>query len=437
MRRGRGTIELSTALMLAAVVVVLALIQTLPLVGRDRVASADKTRVETWAWNTAAKSLMGLVPDFAARRPDVEMDVKMSGTAMQSRFLLAMSSGRGAPDIMQLQEREAGKYTKTGRLADFTPWAAKYERDFPASFWQSCVEDGKVLAVPWDIAPCAVFYKRWIFERHGIDPDRIETWDDLIAAGRIVVAKSNGQTKMFPLAANGLGFPFQMLMQQNGGGFFDARGRLIFDSPANRETLELIRRLLDSGVCSPISTGQEAKVSYNDDSIACYPAAVWNMIDMKEASKSRSGQWGVFRLPAFRAGGLRNSNNGGSVLVVPAQSRSVEAASAFIEYSMCSVEAQLKQYETCGLFPAFLPAQRDPRFDQPDPFFKDQHVAKLFAQDFDCVPALVRTRDWDEAEQYINGTLYDWARTRQDPATYLRETTATLGKRLGREVAPR
>ena len=433
--RRAAAIDASTALVLAAVVVVLCLIATLPYVGRQRAARAGVARVEIWAWNIAAKSLAELAPSFEAAHPSVELDVKMSGTAMQSRFLLAMASNRGAPDVMQLQEREAGKYTATRRLADLTPWAAKYERDFPTSFWQSCVDDGKVYAVPWDVAPCAVFYKRWIFDRYGIDPALIETWDDLVAAGAKILAASKGETKLMPLAPNGLSVPFQTLMQQNGGGIFDARGRIIFDSPANLETLELIRRMLDSGTCSPISTGQEMKVSYNDDSIACYPVAVWNMIDMKEASKSHAGQWGVFRLPAFRPGGLRNSNQGGSVLVVPAQSAHGPQAEAFIEQAVCTVDGALQQWQHWSLFPAYLPALRDPRFDVPDPFFGGQHVATLFARDIDRVPPLTRTADWDEAEQYVGRTLYDWARTRQDSAAYLRETARGLGERLRRDVA--
>ncbi|RYG74159.1 extracellular solute-binding protein, partial [bacterium] len=181
---------------------------------------------------------------------------------------------------------------------------------------------------------------------------------------------------------------------------------------------------------------QEANVSYTDESIACYPVGSWNIANIRKSGANRAGEWGVFRLPAFRAGGLRNSNQGGSVLVVPEQSQAVEGASKFVEYALCTVDAQLKQFDAYGLFPAFIPAQRDPRFDRPDPFFGGQHVAKLFTQDFDRVPGLVRTRDWAEAETLIGGLLYDWDRERQDSATWLRRTSKLLSDRLGRELAP-
>jgi ABC-type glycerol-3-phosphate transport system substrate-binding protein len=239
-----------------------------------------------------------------------------------------------------------------------------------------------------------------------------------------------------PMGLNGLGQPFQILMLQAGGGIFNAKGEIIFDSPQNRAALQTVRKLLDSGICASIGTAAgELQVSYNSDSIATYPGAVWMMADMKDSAKSTAGQWGIFRLPALFPGGIRTSNQGGSVLVVPAQSKLVEQASAFVEYSVCTVEGQLKQYEM-GLFPGYIPAQKDPRFiNATDPFFGNQRVAQLFAQDFEKLPVLVRTRDWDEAEQLINRTLYDWALTREDDAAYLKRVARTLSERLARKLA--
>ncbi len=420
----------------------------LPHMGANATSIDGRQHVEVWGWNIAGASLTALAPAFESSHPDTDIVVKVSGTSMQSRFLLSMSSGRGAPDISQLQEREAGKFTRTGKLTDFTPWAMKYKNDFPASFWQSCVVDNRVYAIPWDIAPCGVFYKRWIFDKYGIDPEKIETWDDYIEAGRQIVIKSGGKTRLQPLASNGLKDPFQIFMQQGGGGIFNEAGEIIFDNALNFRALEQVRKLLEAkvdveidghmttlAICSPIVSIEELQVAYADDSVAAFPGAVWMMQNMKESSKSHAGEWGVFRLPAQERGGLRQSNQGGSVLVVPAQSQHGQRASEFVEYSLCTVDAQLQQYREWGLFPAYLPALRDPRFDQPDPFFGNQHVSTLFAKDFEKLTPMTRTRDWDEAENYIGQTLYAWASERQDSQTYLRETAAALSRRLGRPLA--
>jgi lactose/L-arabinose transport system substrate-binding protein len=431
-RRGQALGILVAALVVGYVV----LISVLPRVGLPR--STDGRRiVEVWGWNIAAMSLDSLTPAFEQANPEVDVQVKMSGANLQSRFLLSLAGGHGAPDVSQLQEREAGKYTATGTLRDLTPWAAKYEKDFPRSFWATAVEDGKVYAIPWDIAPCAVFYKRWIFEQHQIDPDAIQTWDDFIAAGRLLRERSGGRTWMMPLAIGSLKDPFQMLMQQNGGGVFDEQGRLMLSHPRNVEALELIRKLLDSGICLSLSDQNEMLASYNGDSVATYPGASWMMLNMKDTATSTAGRWGVFRLPAYRPGGIRNSNQGGSVLIIPAQSEVGADAEKFVEYALCTVDAQLQQFKQFGLFPAFLPAHADPRFDEPDPFFGNQHVATLFAEDFEKLQPMNRTRDWDEAERFIGSNLSRWATQRLESEAFLREVERSLARRLGREIAPR
>jgi len=91
--------------------------------------------VTVWSWNIAAASLKKLVPPFNEIYPNVTVDVNMTGTNLQSRFLLSLSAGVGAPDISQLQLAEAQRYVRTGRMTDLTPVAQRYEKDFPASFW--------------------------------------------------------------------------------------------------------------------------------------------------------------------------------------------------------------------------------------------------------------------------------------------------------------
>ena len=434
MDREEAFAKLRSIGLIAAIVGVLAAITILPRVGRQEVADG-KTHVEVWGWNVAGEALGLVKPGFEQAHPDVTVDIKVVGTAMQSRFLLSLSTGRGAPDLMQLQEREASKYTNTGRLADLTAWAAKYQKDFPPSFWQSCVaDDGKVNAIPWDIGPCAVFYKRWIFTKYGIDPATIETWADFLAAGKRVYDQSGGKTRMFALAPNATRDTFIMLMQQNGGGVFNAKGEVTLDSPQNLEALQLVRTMLSSGYAASLGTGDEVKMSYVDDSVAAYPGAVWNLNFIKDTATKSAGQWGVFRLPAFRPGGLRTSNSGGSVLIIPASTDAQRPAEQFMEQSLCTVDGQLNQWAK-GLYPAYLPATADPRFDTGDEYFGGQHVAKLFAQDFEKLTPLVRTRDWNEGEQIIGTALQNWALNNEDSATCLRETAKLMSSRLGRPLA--
>lgn len=418
--------------------VVIVVVTYLPRVGQANEAEDGRRIIDVWSWNIAAMALDAVSPEFEAEHPELDVRVERNGTLLQSRLLLSLAGRTGAPDISQLQEREAAKFTTTGRLVDLTEMASQYEEDFPAAFWQSVVVDNRVYGVPWDLGPVAVYYKRWIFDKYGLDPTMIETWDDFIAMGRELLERSDGEVKMMPLGLSTMHEPFQILMQQNGGGVFDAQGRIILHSPRNAEALAILGKLLDSGICAPITSAQEIQASFGTDTVATYPGAVWLMQNIKDYTPTeRHGEWGIFRLLAQRPGGLRTSNLGGSVLVIPEQGdRDPAAAFAFVEYALCTVPGQIEQFKKFGLFPAYLPAHDHPFFEQPDPFFGGQHVNQLFARDIDQIPPLTRTADWMLAERLLFRSLARYATERPDEATFLRNLAEALARDTGRELAP-
>ncbi|HQM34168.1 MAG TPA: extracellular solute-binding protein, partial [Candidatus Hydrogenedentes bacterium] len=167
----------------------------------------QRVSVEVWSWNIAAGSLMALVPEFERQHPGIEIRIDMTGAQMQSRFLLSLIAGVGAPGISQLQLVDAPKFAPSGALMDLTDRAAPYANAFSPSFWENCLHEGRVYAIPWDMGPCAVFYKRDLFARYGIEPESIETWADYVAAGKRMAEASDGQTRMLALSVSGL-FPF-------------------------------------------------------------------------------------------------------------------------------------------------------------------------------------------------------------------------------------
>jgi lactose/L-arabinose transport system substrate-binding protein len=399
-----------------------------------------KGRVTAWSWNIAAKSLKSLLPAFNQRYPGVEVNVDMNGANVQTRLLLSLSSGRGAPDIAQLQNYEAPRYTATGRFTDLTAVAKKYEHDFPPATWANCLHDGKIYAIPWDIGPCAVFYKRDLFAKYQIDPEKIETWDDFIAAGKVLLQKSGGKTKMLPLSPGNLNLFYEILLQQVDGQVFDGQARIAIASDKSRRCVELMKQMLDAGICANVDEfTQEWFAGLNNDFIATYPGAVWLGGSIKDSAGEYGGkktEWGVFKLPAMDRGGLRTSNRGGSVLAIPDQCPNKEAAWAFIEYALCTREGQVAQYANFDLFPGYLPALKDPFFEQPDPFYGGQQVRALFADRVTDVPVLIRTPNWVEAINYAGQAFTRWAFTKEDTREMLDALSTKLERRFGADRSP-
>jgi len=394
--------------------------------------------IDVWAWNIAAGSLQKLLPLFNEKYPNIKVNISKTGWQVQSRLLLSLSAGVGAPDITQLLMTETQRYTFTGQLMDLTSVAGQYEKDFVPSNWQNCLYEGKVCAIPWDFGPCAVFYKRHIFERYGIDPNKIETWDDYIQTGKVIFEKSNGKTKMFHLSTGMLFEMYLILIQQNGGQVFDDQGRVAVNSAKSLKVIDLLKQMLESGVTvnDPLYTHAHY-ASLRGETVATYPMAAWWGGTTKDYAPETAGDWGIFRLPALEPGGLRASSSGGSVLVIPDQCKNKEAVWAFVDFALCNTRAQILQYKNFDLFPAWLPAYQDPFFDESDPFFGGQKVRRLFAQDIEKIPPLYRTKDWPEAQAYLAQALTGWAsRGMGAPEKMLTELEQKLCRRLNRERAP-
>jgi lactose/L-arabinose transport system substrate-binding protein len=396
--------------------------------------------ISVWSWNIAAQALRNLTPAYNKEYPGVHVDVEMTGSRQQTRFMLALAAGVGAPDISQLQNTDSPHYMATDQLADLTAVASKYQSDFPPSVWRLCTQDGRVYAIPWDIGPCAVFYKRDLFKKYGVDPNKIDTWDDYIAAGRTILSKSGGRTKMMTLGENDIESFYEVLLQENGGQIFDANGDIAIDSPQARQALDVIRRIRQSGIYSDVAAYSAEWLSgFSDDTIASYPGAFWLGGTIKDSvgKGPGAGDWGVFRLPALTPGGLHVANWGGSVLVIPAQCPNKQAAWSFIQYALCTRQGQLTQYRTEDLFPSFLPALKSADVDARDPFFAGQQVGRLFATDVTKIQTLNRTGTWAEATGYVSQDLSHWGATGMPPdEPFLSNLADKMHRRLQTPIAP-
>lgn len=394
--------------------------------------------IEVWSWNIAAASLKNLIPMFNEKYPHVNVRVNQNGTNMQSRFLLSLAAGVGAPDVMQLQVRETPRYSMTGRLTDLTEIAKKYEHDFPPSFWRDVTHDGRVYGIPWDIGPGGVFYKRSLFKKYGIDPLSIETWDDYIEAGKKILKESGGETKMLCMPHGVMVELFEPLLQQLGGQIFDEEGRLAVYSAESLKVLDLFRRILDAGIGANINYfTHEHLASLQSDSVATYPYGAWFGGTIRDYADATAGDWGVFRMPAFEPGGLRATNFGGSSLVIPDQCKHKEAAWRFIEFALCTVEAQIEQFRAFDLYPAFLPAHDEPFFDEPEAFYGGQKTRRQFSLDILKIPVMYRSAHLMEAERYINQTFSRWVGDgMQNTEQMLADMEQSMNRRMGCGISP-
>ena len=99
------------------------------------------------------------------------------------------------------------QYAIKGNLLDITDKTSGYEDFYNPGPWSSVQIDGKVYALPIDAGPMAFFYNKEIFDKAGVDGEKIKTWDDYYEAAKKIHA---------------LGDEYYITSDSGDAGFFDS-----------------------------------------------------------------------------------------------------------------------------------------------------------------------------------------------------------------------
>jgi lactose/L-arabinose transport system substrate-binding protein len=373
----------------------------------------DPNTITVWSWNTAAKALKQLVPDFNKVYPNIKVNVvEIPYNEANAKYKTAVSTGVGFPDVMDTEGPVTPGYISSGALLDITSLAGKYQNDYVSYKWAEVTKDGKVYGLPWDSAPVGTFYRRDIFSAAGVNPDSIKTWDDYIAAGKKVAKDTNGDGKVdqymtLMSSKQDVGDIFQTLLCEYGGSEYDTAGNATFNSPQATQAATLMKKIIDSGIASNV--GWWTPEMYNgikNGTIASLTTGVWMGGQIKDTAPALSGQWGVMPVPAVATGGVRSAVRGGSNLAITAKSKKADKAWKFIEFALANKDSQVKMYKNYDIFPALISTYSDPVFSQANAYFGNQNTSQLFITAQNTMPTTYHYGPYTlEANQILSAQM--------------------------------
>jgi multiple sugar transport system substrate-binding protein len=245
--------------------------------------------------------------------------------------------------------------------------------------------------VPWFIDAGLLYYRKDLAARHGFEPPR--TWDDLIGASRHVSAREPGmhgfvwQGKQYEgLVCNVLEF-----LHSNGGAVL-ADGRVVLDSPENREALALMAGLVHRYGVTPASvttaTEEPSRHVFGQGRavfLRNWPYA-WKLF--QDPSSRVHEKVDVAALPHF-PGGHSSPTLGGWQLAVNAASRHPEAAEALVRH-LTSAASQRRLAMAYGFQPARVALYRDAELTAAQPFLARLERVFATARPRPLTPAYVR-----------------------------------------------
>jgi ABC-type glycerol-3-phosphate transport system substrate-binding protein len=356
-------------------------------------------KLTIWCWKAAWDDSIvkaGLVDAFKAEHPGVEIEaVIYSPGDLYQKLPLALQAGTGAPDIACVESSHLAQLVALGGLADLTDKAQPYKDKMNAYKWADAELEGNIYAMPWDSGPVVTYYRRDVFEAAGLpsDPESVSaalaTWDDYFNVCQTIKEKT-GSDCFAHNKANNYGRLYEMVLWQQGLGYYNAKGEVTVDSPENIATLEMLKKFWDANLVSDQLEWTDpwyAELAAMDKPVATLVEAAWMGVFLKSwIAPGTEGKWGVAWMPAFKAGQVRTANDGGSNFVITDQSQNKDTAWAFTEFLFGKPASQVAIFKAADIFPSLEEAYSDPYFKETDSFFADQAVRETYVEAVKIVP---------------------------------------------------
>ena len=269
---------------------------------------ADKAELVFWGWDTG-HTMSDLIKDFQKANPGITVKFNNTGTASDTQTALsnAIAAGKGAPDVVMLEDPTVTQFAVTGDLADLSQFGAdKLADDFSAGPWNKLQYGGKPYALPIDSGPEMFFYNDAVFKKAGVDGTQIKTWDDYYEAAKKVRAIGSYMTNN---SGSSMEYqPFTAQAWQAGAQPWKVDGEnLTIDMTKDsgmKKYIEFQQKLIDEDLIDTKTANwsDDWNRELNDGTIASLTIGGWMPINLMNGAPDQAGNWRVAQLPQWEEG---------------------------------------------------------------------------------------------------------------------------------------
>jgi ABC-type glycerol-3-phosphate transport system substrate-binding protein len=385
-----------------------------------------------WAWSTAAFGLQDLVPAFEAENPGVRVDVQeIAWEEMHKKLLTVLAAGAGAPDVTAIEGNLAQQYVNG--LMDVTDRLEPYFDVINECKLGEAQVDGRIYAIPWDTGPVGIYYRTDIFEEAGI-AEFPATWDEFRELGKQLSGPRQKMLAIDPgLDVNSANFYYiRPMLNQLGSGYLDADQNITLNTPEMRQVLQTIYDMMYEDEIALTDVRMRSPAWYaamKAGRFLAVPGAAWFAGIIEGQAPEMKGQWGVFPMPAWEAGGAQAAALGGSVLAIPRQTEKPDLAWKFVEFAVLNDDSQIHMFKTQNLFPSLETTYDDPYFDVTNEYFSDQPINRMFADYAQEIPIYYYAAYFGELDDMVRDTAYQYL-TNQISLDETLETMQTRGQTI-------
>ncbi len=317
--------------------------------------------------------------------PDKQVNLVLSNMAfddMHNKLSLALESGEGAPDVVDIEVSKFPAFTVGDiGLMDLTDAIEPYKDKVVEARLDLYGKDGAYYGFPTHVGTMVAFYNTEALEAAGIDYTTIKTWDDFKEAG-IKYKEATGKT--FASADTEALWMENLMMGQKGEDYLTEDGELNVNSDALVEVIQYIKDMQEAGALDTIAGGQpddeEAYPLYNSGDVAAAIMPFWQTSRYTTYMTDLSGKVAIAAPPVWGDNDVvKTIGGGGTGTAVIASSENAELAAEVFAYIKLSDEASREIYNVLGFDPVNTAVWTDTSLtENPDNQFVQYFATKPF-----------------------------------------------------------
>lgn len=360
------------------------------------------------SWVPGAKKVINL---WNKQNPDIQVkyrEVPSGQSGTYQRYLSEVKANRTA-DLGFVEYDALPTFRVQGALQNIgnCPGVKEAQSKFVPWAWQqaSFGEKGAAYAIPQDVGPMAYFYRKDLFDKHGLKP--ATTWPEFLELAKKVKAQGGRAVDISAYAGEGF---FAGLAWQAGASWYKREGDQwkvsVATDPATQRLADYWQQIIDGDLAAKYSLlGQEYNKALNGDRLWGVIGGAWMAAYLKAVSPKTSGDWRVAELPQWTAGAGSSGNWGGATLVVFKDSKYPAEAAKFALWLTTDPEAQKLNVTNGGILPATTdPLNTVPALQEGTPYLGGQKQWTLFTKASTGVPT---NWQWGPAELHVQSVVQD------------------------------
>ena len=360
------------------------------------------------------ENYQNVLPAFLAKHPGVTVDVQLvSNNGLAARLQAAMVAGVDVPDMCEIEITSAGTFFR-GPLKE-VGFLDLTDRIHRSGLWDQLVrarfapytKQGRIFGLPHDVHPVALAYNREAFEKLGIPPDRIQTWDDFIAVGRRVTRTTGANPRYLIELSDTSEGQLEPLLFQRGGGFFDANGHCTLDDEKAVETLAWYVPLVAGPrrIGNDLGGGQVLTQAVEQGYLLSLITPDWRSRTYENDIAHMSGRMALMPLPAVTTGSPRTSTWGGTMMGITKRCANPNLAWELAMQLYYSREKLADRYQKSNILPPKRDLWNDPAIQAPKAYWSGQRLGRIYSTLAPQVPPQYASPFLELAKNKLSETL--------------------------------